>query len=34
VWQAIWRLYTRYLVYMREKTAIKIFESTSSSVMF
>jgi hypothetical protein len=34
VWQAIWRLYARYLVYMREKTAVKIFENSDSSVMF
>lgn len=33
-WQIMWRLYTRYLVYMREKSAIKIFESSSASVMF
>lgn len=33
-WRIMWRLYTRYLVYMREKAAIKIFESSSASVMF
>lgn len=34
VWQAMWRLYTRYLVYMRERTVIKIFENRESSMEF
>jgi hypothetical protein len=34
VWQAYWLLYTKYLVMMREKSGIKIFESNTSSVMF
>jgi hypothetical protein len=33
LWQAYWRLYTKYLVTMREKAGIKIFESNVSSVM-
>jgi Serine dehydrogenase proteinase len=32
-WQGMWRLYTRYLVYMREKTAVKLFESHDVSIM-
>jgi hypothetical protein len=34
VWQAMWRLYTKYLVYMREKAGVKIFESSASFFMF
>lgn len=34
IWQAYWLLYTKYLVMMREKSGIKIFESNTSSVMF
>ncbi|WP_124728176.1 SDH family Clp fold serine proteinase [Staphylospora marina] len=33
LWQAYWRLYTKYLVMMREKAGIKIFESSTSSIM-
>lgn len=32
-WQGMWRLYTRYLVYMREKAAVKLFESSDVSIM-
>jgi len=34
IWQAYWHLYTKYLVMMREKAGVKIFESHASSVMF
>lgn len=33
IWQAMWRLYVRYQVEMREKALVKVFESSSASVL-
>jgi hypothetical protein len=32
-WQAMWQLYINYIIMMREKESVKIYESTYSSIM-
>ncbi|WP_028776203.1 SDH family Clp fold serine proteinase [Shimazuella kribbensis] len=33
LWQAMWQLYINYMIMMREKESVKIYESTYSSIM-
>jgi hypothetical protein len=33
LWKAMWHLYMNYIIMMREKESIKIYENTYSSIM-